>query len=223
MRALAEVVQDRGEATRQRLIEAALAVFGEAGFEGASTRMLADRAGANLAAIPYHFRSKEGLYRAAAQSIVDRMAEKAGPLLEEIEHALKHARPLRSEAIRLLHQYTDTLVAILVGSREADSWSAFICKEQLQPGAAFDILYEGMMRRIGEACAGLLAAIFKQPKSDPAISLRAITIFGQILIFRTNRHVALRKLGWKEFSSDRVTAIQAIIRDNVDRIVSAHR
>ena len=49
----------RGEDTRQRLIEAALKIFGESGFEGASTRMLADAAGANLAAIPYHFGSKE--------------------------------------------------------------------------------------------------------------------------------------------------------------------
>ena len=67
----------RGEDTRQRLIEAALKIFGESGLEGASTRMLADAAGANLAAIPYHFGSKEGLYRAAAEFIVENCERKS--------------------------------------------------------------------------------------------------------------------------------------------------
>src|SRR5271163_2452865 len=117
--------QERGMVTRQRLIDAALAVFGEYGFDGASTRTLADRAGANLAAIPYHFRSKEGLYRAAAQYIVDRMSGQMAPLLEEIERALQNPRLPREAALDLLHRYLDALVLILAGWREADSWCAF--------------------------------------------------------------------------------------------------
>jgi AcrR family transcriptional regulator len=221
MRAGAESLQERGEATRQRLIEAALAIFGEVGFDGASTRMLADKAGANLAAIPYHFRSKEGLYCAVAHYVVARLAEQTVPALEEIEQALRNPHLSRKETLRLLHKHIDTLVTILVGSKQADAWSAFIMREQLQPGAAFEILYEGMMRRIGDATTGLLAAILKQSKKDPAVVLRAIAIFGQILIFQTGRHTALRRLGWKEFTSDRLKLIQSIIRDNVDRIATS--
>jgi TetR/AcrR family transcriptional regulator, regulator of cefoperazone and chloramphenicol sensitivity len=221
MHARMESLPERGQATRQRLIDGALAVFGEFGFDGASTRMLADKAGANLAAIPYHFRSKEGLYCAAAYYIVERMAEQTVPMLEEVEQGLRNPQLPRKEALRLLHRYTDTLVTILVGSKQAESWSAFIMREQLQPGAAFEILYEGMMRRIGDAAAGLLAAILKHPKNDPTIILRAIAIFGQILIFRTGRYTALRRLGWREFTSDRLELIQSIIRDNVDRIATA--
>lgn len=220
MRAGAEPIQDRGEATRQRLIDAALAVFGEDGFDGASTRTLADRAGANLAAIPYHFRSKEGLYRAAAQYIVDRMGEQTASLLERIERALQNPRLPHAEALGLLHEYLDALVLILVGWREAGSWCAFIMREQLTPGAAFDILYEGFMRRVGDVLAGLLSALLKPPKQDRTLSLRAIAIFGQILIFRTSRHTALRRLGCNDFSDEHLKQIQAIIRNNVDCIVN---
>ncbi|MGH8277589.1 MAG: CerR family C-terminal domain-containing protein, partial [Steroidobacteraceae bacterium] len=170
MRAAAESVPERGEATRQRLIEAALVVFGEFGFDGASTRMLAERAGANLAAIPYHFRSKEGLYRAAAQYIVDQMTRQTAPVLDDIEQALRNSQLPRKAALGLLHRYLDALVTILVGSREADSWCAFIMREQLTPGAAFEMLYEGFMRRIGDALAGLLSVLVKAPKHDPAIN-----------------------------------------------------
>jgi len=220
VRARSEVLQEPGEETRQRLIDAALAVFGEFGFDGASTRMLADRARANLAAIPYHFRSKEGLYRAAAQYIVDRVAEQTAPLLEEIEQALRILPLERGKALELMHRYTDTLVAILVGSREADGWAAFIMREQLQPGAAFDVLYEGMMRRVGDAGTALLASILKRPKNDPTVNLRSVALLGQILIFRNCRQTALRRLGWKEFSDDRLKLIQSVIRENVDLIVA---
>ena len=221
MRARSDPAQIAGETTRQRLIDAALQVFGEFGFEGASTRMLADKADANLAAIPYHFGSKEGLYRAAAQYIVDRMAQHTAPLLEQIEHALRKGPLPRSQALELMHNYTDMLVAILVGLREADGWAAFIMREQLQPGAAFDVLYEGMMRPVGDAAAALLGSIFKRSKSDPSINLRAIAILGQILVFRNCRQTALRRLGWKDFSVERLEQIQSLIRAHVDLIAGA--
>jgi AcrR family transcriptional regulator len=97
-RTRAASLQERGEASRQRLIDAALEIFGEFGFDGSSTRMLADKAGANLAAIPYHFGSKEGLYRAAAEYIVERITDQTTGMLQEIEHALLNAPLPRATA-----------------------------------------------------------------------------------------------------------------------------
>lgn len=50
---------------RQRLLQAALRCFAEHGFQKTSTRMIAQAAQANLAAIRYYFGDKAGLYRAA--------------------------------------------------------------------------------------------------------------------------------------------------------------
>lgn len=50
---------------RQRLLHAALRCFAEHGFEKTSTRMIADAAQANVAAIKYYFGDKAGVYRAA--------------------------------------------------------------------------------------------------------------------------------------------------------------
>ena len=60
----------QGAETRQRLVEAALDIFGRLGFEGATTRQIANQAGTNLAAIKYHFGSKEALHIAVAEHIV---------------------------------------------------------------------------------------------------------------------------------------------------------
>jgi TetR/AcrR family transcriptional regulator len=62
------------EQTRRRIIEAAAAAFSELGFHGASTRDIAARAGANQGLITYHFRSKDELWKAAAEQIFSRLA-----------------------------------------------------------------------------------------------------------------------------------------------------
>jgi AcrR family transcriptional regulator len=53
-----------GEQSRERLLQAALALFARKGYARTSTREIAEAAGANLAAISYYFGDKAGLYRA---------------------------------------------------------------------------------------------------------------------------------------------------------------
>ena len=49
--------------TRTRLMDAALLVFADKGFDGSSIREIAELAKANSALIQYHFGGKEGLYK----------------------------------------------------------------------------------------------------------------------------------------------------------------
>jgi AcrR family transcriptional regulator len=50
--------------TRESLLDSAESLFAEYGIQAASLRAITQRAGANLAAVHYHFGSKEGLVRA---------------------------------------------------------------------------------------------------------------------------------------------------------------
>ena len=67
--------RQRGEDTWRRILETALALFAAEGFEGASTREIAERAGVNLPAIQYYFGSKEGLYRETITHISDQVVQ----------------------------------------------------------------------------------------------------------------------------------------------------
>ena len=66
-----------GEAsTRERLIEAAGRLFAENGFEGSTIRGICEDAGANVAAVNYHFRGKEGLYAEVVADVIRRRTER---------------------------------------------------------------------------------------------------------------------------------------------------
>jgi len=53
------------DATRERILAAALDLFSERGFDGASTREIAARAGVTQPLLNYHFSAKDELWRAA--------------------------------------------------------------------------------------------------------------------------------------------------------------
>lgn len=79
--------QPRSSATREALLDAALQEFAAHGFDGASTRAIAARAGTHQPQINYHFESKDALWRAA----VDHLFERLDALLAE--HELPAPRP----------------------------------------------------------------------------------------------------------------------------------
>jgi AcrR family transcriptional regulator len=57
--------------TRAQILDAAEHLFAEHGFRGASVRAITDLAGANLAAVAYHFGSKAGLLTAVIRRVVE--------------------------------------------------------------------------------------------------------------------------------------------------------
>jgi AcrR family transcriptional regulator len=86
------------EATRERIVEAAAEAFAELGFRGASTRQIARRAGTNQGLITYHFRSKDELWRAAADRIFGLLRTSLGESVAGLE--THDPRERAREAIR---------------------------------------------------------------------------------------------------------------------------
>ena len=73
--------------TRQRLINAAGQIFSEKGFEATTVREVCLAAGANIAAIHYHFGDKESLYAAVFERRIRVINAERVRRLGELEHA----------------------------------------------------------------------------------------------------------------------------------------
>lgn len=68
-------MQDRGVATRQRIIEEALQLFSRHGFDGVGVREIAESVGVQHGLIKYHFGTKDELWREAVRLLFTRMSE----------------------------------------------------------------------------------------------------------------------------------------------------
>jgi AcrR family transcriptional regulator len=73
--------------TKARILDAAEALFMEHGFEATSLRAITAAAAVNLAAVNYHFGSKEELFQAVLTRRLDPMNQERVDLLTELERA----------------------------------------------------------------------------------------------------------------------------------------
>ena len=194
---------------RQRLIDAGIEIFAENGFNGTTTRMLADKANVNLSAIPYYFRGKEGLYHATVTHIADVLSARLDPFLKQIEGR----RPSDFDpgaAREMVRQGLATMVTMMCGDPSALRFMQIIFREQMSPTAAFDLIYPRVMERVLTTFATLVAAITGE--TDPRqCSLQAVLFIGQIMVFRAGRATVIRRLDMKGYTDQEIAEIQEAV------------
>lgn len=209
--------QQRGEEARLRIIEAGIEAFSVHGYESASTRSIVEKADVNLGAIPYYFDNKMGLYHAVAEHIATNLND---PDIDEaiaiIDRKVESSSLSTNQAIELLHELFDAFITTLLSADRPELWSQFIFRELMEPSSVFDIINERVVQKTIRPCAALISEILGKPLDDPECSIRAFSLFGQVLVFRMMRQVTLRDLDWDGFSGDRLNLIREIIHQQVD-------
>jgi len=142
---------EQREATRERIVEAALEAFAAKGFHGASTRDIAERAGTNQGLITYHFRSKDELWRAAADRIFGMLAKSLGEPLAVLES--DDPRELAREVIRIYVRFAAAhpeLFRLMVDEgKNSEARMRWLVDTHLRPR------YEEFLRFRGARIAGL--------------------------------------------------------------------
>ena len=73
------------KSTKERILEVAARNFARHGYAGTSLRQITREAGVNVAAIHYHFGSKEGIYHAVVFGFFDRIRQRRLTMLAECE------------------------------------------------------------------------------------------------------------------------------------------
>jgi len=205
------------KATHSRLLDVAIHHFAQLGIGGASTRAIAKDAGTPMSSITYHFGGKDGLYLATAERVAERMGELLAPAIEAAQHAsrLGCSRAQAREALRSVFSH---LVLVLVGA-DTQSMARFIAREQADPTEAFGRIYDRMMAPMLDHAAFLLKVIAGGVLCDEEARVRAMALFGQVLVFQVARETTLRGAGWKSIGATELGVIQAIVIDHLDAVL----
>jgi TetR/AcrR family transcriptional regulator, regulator of cefoperazone and chloramphenicol sensitivity len=210
----------RGEQTRLRIIRSALKLFGERGFDGASTRAIAARAGVNTPALQYYFDSKEGLYTACVEHIAERVSEHlSGPVMDA-ERALA-SQCGDDELIEAFCVIQSCLAELLFTSQDADAWRLFTVRQQagLGENAGFRTLYERVSKRMLDVMASIVGHLLDRPADDEETLIRALALNSELMVIQVTRQTALARLKSKKVDAPRLDLLKRIIREHTSTLL----
>jgi len=209
----------RGDETKERIIQAALELFGERGYEQTSTRDIAARAGVNAPALQYYFDGKEGLYLACAEHMAVRGRARWAPALEKIRAILAEKSDTNTliECVWILVERAAD--GMLLPRDEIEAWSRFMAWEDLRKkkGAqdAEAVLERCFRGEVKTLLRNLVGRITGRKPDDVQTRVRTVTLMGQVMVFFSMREKVLGEIGWDELNESRVKIIKAVLRDQV--------
>lgn len=169
--------------TRRQLLEAAGEVFAEVGFRDATVREICRRAGANVAAVNYHFGDKEKLYIEVLRYAQAKALAKYPPLLNVAADAPPEEK-LRAFVKSLLLRIFD---------KGPNSWHGkLMLREMIEPTAALDSLVEERIRPMAGLLWQIVGAILGCPPSDERVRMCAFSVVSQCVFYHHCRPVMAR-------------------------------
>jgi AcrR family transcriptional regulator len=172
--------------TRHRLLDAAGGVFAAQGFQRATVREICHKAQANVAAINYHFRDKEGLYDAVLRESHREAHEKYPPTLG--------LGPNPTPQERLYAFVRSFLLRLFDPGRPA--WHGLLmAREMVEPTAAFAAVIEESTRPRYDLLKEIVRNLLGPEESEERVWLCANSVLGQCLHYHHARHVLARLHG----------------------------
>lgn len=187
------------ESTKEKLINEGIKLFALHGIAGVRTRQLADNAGVNQSAIPYHMGGKLGVYSAVIQKIANDLA--AASNTHEFDRTfaeLTAQRPIQTERAKtLLHMLMGGLGHALL-LPEHNYYSVLILREQLEPTENYEIIYRDFIEPFHMRLSSLIQFI-NQVDEQTAI-IRAHALIGQVLGFVVAKKPLLKRLNQSQIT-----------------------
>lgn len=168
------------EQTRARLLEAAREVFAEHGFQGATVREICRRAEANVAAVKYHFGSKDDL------------------LVEALNFNKIKALQISSATVdgcpeTRLRRFIHDFLLMLLDENNASRQCRMMARELADPTPALDKIVTEAIAPLHQFLGELVREIVGDKVDETLLRRHVYSLLGQCLFYR-NSHPVLQRL-----------------------------
>lgn len=166
--------------TRRKLIDAAGEVFAELGLHAATIKEITARAGANSAAVNYHYRDKFELYAAVVRHALS--LTRATPSAEAL--AVSPEVRLRGFIAGMLEDLYDP---------SRPRWRAtLLAHEFAQPTAALDAVMEELIRPRSDYVNSIVRSILGGGFSEEEVVRAAMSVGAQCFLYLYQREIVRR-------------------------------
>jgi AcrR family transcriptional regulator len=132
--------------TKDRILDAAERLFAEKGFAQTSLRDITAEAAVNLAAVNYHFQSKEHLIGAVFERRIGPVTERRLAMLDQLEEEAEGG-PVSVEG--LLRAVIEPVLR-MVSTPEGACAANLIGRAHTEPGDIFEHLFTGQFARVAQ-------------------------------------------------------------------------
>jgi AcrR family transcriptional regulator len=192
--------------TRERLLEAAEVLFAERGFEAASVREITAEAGCNVAAVNYHFGSKEKLYLETFRRLLGELRDRRIERLLSDMAAAGEGATLEDFLESMARAFLEPLIA----PRRGNLLTSFMMREMIGGHLPREVFVGEFIHPVLEVALDQLRAV--GPPLDPvAARLCLMSLVGQLLhAFKAREMFA---------ASDAVTIVPADLERHIAHIV----
>ena len=205
----------KSDETRSRIIRAALKMFGELGFEGASTRDIATAAGVNPPALQYHFNNKEGVYIACVTHIIKQVHD----ALDDVLTAGQQAVTAQCDDETLIEAFCSIqkrIVDMTLCEPDVGGGREFMCREQagLAPRLGDDLFHHGLTKPIMSVTSAIVGRLLGKPANDDETIFRTIAVSGITEVFNTLHNKTAGHHGWGSTTNEQVKLINQIVKES---------
>jgi AcrR family transcriptional regulator len=206
------------EVTRIALIEAAIRLFGERGYDAVSTREIADLAAANIGSIAYHFGGKPGLRLTCAQHVIGNISATVGPAF------LKPLPPLGpDEALDLIERMMKVFCNFWLANPNSAVFVNFILRELLVKGEVSELFYCNWMKPMHKRFCELFGIATGRDPESHEVKIAVFSFIGQVFHFRVGQPLIMRRLDWDELGDREADRVVEGLVKNTRAIVLAYR
>jgi AcrR family transcriptional regulator len=189
------------DATRDRLLEAAVSVFADNGFRAATVREICAKAKVNIAAVNYHFGDKLGLY--------SEVLKRAAGIDEQLK--IREAMADCASPIDALRVFVRGMLEKICGDQGPDPGIKIMMQELANPTPALSSVVDLMIRPQYEQLCDLVARIVGGRCNDTKTRLCVHSLIGQVTHYAQSRAILMRV--WPEL---RLTPeMRAAVADHV--------
>jgi AcrR family transcriptional regulator len=188
------------EITRDRILKTAVRLFAERGYEATSIRILAAKAHVNQAAINYHFKTKDGLYREVLRDAIHALTE----------HQLSNAQETQSmPRERALGEFVRQQLRPLSARDDVSRYIHILNWEAVRPTAVYrKLVSEEAAPFVGFAVD--LSRRFMPDADQDTLVMAAVWLVGQCTVFIRHREqlaAAPVSLNFDDAAVERLTAL----------------
>jgi len=204
--------------TKQVILAKATELFATHGYQGTTTRMIADKADVNVASISFHFRNKEGLYVAVMDYAAQTMEDYFKAFSTKIHHYLS-GNTYPEQTMAYIEEFIDLILNVAKDNNQYPI-VFLLTREQMNPPAGEYPLSKIVLQQSERILVSLILNLSDQ-SNEKKVKIYSRLIIGGIISQAENPFFLKKSLGiegsqplddciWQEIREFALINIQSI-------------